>query len=170
MRQSTAQKWLTVFSYYPVLSMQKGKLKTDGSIKAVFACKTGVKMPRPLIGQGVPAGFPSPAQDYIEGSLDLNEQLIKHPASTFFLRADGNSMIGAGIYPEDLLVVDRSIEVENNDIVVAIYDGELILKRFRELDGEVWLCAENPEYPDLLVKNELDFHVWGVVTYVIHKL
>jgi DNA polymerase V len=79
-------------------------------------------------------------------------------------------MIGAGIYPEDLLVVDRSIEVENNDIVVAIYDGELILKRFRELDGEVWLCAENPEYPDLLVKKELDFHVWGVVTYVIHKL
>lgn len=146
------------------------KIKSDGSIKAIYAFQAQGKLSRPLVGQRVPAGFPSPAQDYIEGTLDLNEHLIAHPASTFFLRVDGLSMVGAGIYPDDILIVDRSLDASVNKIIVAIYDGELTVKRLKVEDGIYWLCAENEEFPRIMVDQELDFFVWGVVTYVIHKV
>ncbi|HNT52201.1 MAG TPA: translesion error-prone DNA polymerase V autoproteolytic subunit [Candidatus Syntrophosphaera sp.] len=146
------------------------KLKSDGSIKAIYVCDTTTELPRPLVGQHIPAGFPSPAQDYIEGSLDLNKYVIKHPASTFFIRVDGDSMINAGIIDDDIAVVDRSLDATHNRIVVAIYDGELTLKRLRIEDGVYWLCSENPAYKPILVEQDLEFYVWGVVTFVIHKV
>lgn len=118
----------------------------------------------------ISAGFPSPAQDYVEGRLDLNEHLIQHEASTFFVRADGYSMIGAGIHPDDILIVDRALEATHNRIIIAIVDGELTIKRLVLKDDECWLVPENQDYPPIRIHEGLDFVVWGVVTYVIHKL
>lgn len=146
------------------------KLKTDGSIKAIYGFRNETNMVRPLIGPRIPAGFPSPAQDYLEGSIDLNQHLIQHPASTFFLRVDGYSMVGAGIHPDDILIVDRSLDATSNRIIVAIYDGELTVKRLRIEGDQYYLCPENPEFPVIQVSTDLDFLVWGVVTYVIRKV
>ncbi len=148
----------------------KRKIKSDGSIKAIYGFKYEIKLSRPVVGQRVPAGFPSPATDYIEGTLDLNEHLIKHPASTFFFRVDGLSMVEAGIFPEDILIVDRSLEPAHNKIIVAVYDGELTVKRLRIEGGNYYLCSENKDYPDICVDQELEFFVWGVVSYVIHQV
>lgn len=123
----------------------------------------------PLYGSSVQAGFPSPADDYIESHLDLNEYLVQHPASTFMVRAEGDSMIGAGIYSGDILVVDRSIEPSNDKIVIAALEGELTVKRLACKQGRVLLVAENPSYPPIEV-TDTDTIIWGVVTNVIHKV
>lgn len=124
----------------------------------------------PLFTGKVAAGFPSPADDYIEKTLDLNELLVKKPAATFFARAQGESMLGAGIHHNDILVVDRSIEPVPGKIVICALNGELTVKRL-EHDGEQWkLKAENPAYPDIAIHEELEMVVWGVVTNVIHPL
>jgi DNA polymerase V len=118
----------------------------------------------------VSAGFPSPAEDYIEGKLDLNQHLIKNPVATFFVRVTGNSMIDAGIHSGDLLVVDRSIEPKDGKVVIAVVDGELLVKRLKLKNGQVSLVAENPDYPPLILQEGMSFEVWGVVTSVIHAL
>ncbi|MCB9480793.1 MAG: translesion error-prone DNA polymerase V autoproteolytic subunit [Desulfobacteraceae bacterium] len=118
----------------------------------------------------VSAGFPSPAEDYVEGSLDLNRHLIKHPAATFFVRVSGNSMINAGIYPNDILIVDRSIEAVHNKIVIAVLNGELTVKRLKLKDKEIYLFPENPDYPPIKIEENHDFEIWGVATNVIHSL
>ncbi len=146
------------------------KIKTDGSIKAIYSPKTELKLRRPLVGPKIPAGFPSPAADYVEGSLDLNEYLIAHPASTFFVRVDGHSMVKAGIFPDDILVVDRSLEPVSGKIVVAIYDGELTVKRLKIEQGKYWLVPESDDYEPICVHKDTDFQVWGVVCWVIHKV
>lgn len=146
------------------------KIKTDGSIKAIYNSKTELKLSRPLVGPKIPAGFPSPAADYVEGSLDLNEYLIAHPASTFFVRVDGYSMVKAGIFPDDILVVDRSLEPVSGKIVVAIYDGELTVKRLRLEQEQCWLIPESDEFEPICVRKGADFQVWGVVRWVIHKV
>lgn len=145
------------------------KLKTDGSIKAIYGLRQEVKLRRPMLGNRIPAGFPSPAQDYIETMLDLNEFLVQHPAATFYVRAEGYSMIGAGIYPDDIVIVDRALDSVSGNIIVAVYDGELALKRLRIENDEYFLCPENPEFQPIKVNQELEFSIWGVVTYVIHK-
>ncbi|MFN7096816.1 MAG: LexA family protein, partial [Gammaproteobacteria bacterium] len=114
------------------------------------------------------AGFPSPAEDYIEGMLDLNTYLIKHPAATFFVRVRGDSMSQAGIFPNDLLIVDRSITANYGNIVIAIVEGELIVKRLARRQGKLFLDSENPTYQPIAVKGELQ--IWGVVTNVIHAV
>jgi len=127
-------------------------------------------LPLPLFSGKVAAGFPSPADDYIEKNLDLNELLVHKPAATFFVRAQGESMLGAGIHPNDILVVDRSIEAVPGKIVVCALNGELTVKRL-ERDNEQWqLKAENPAYADILIHDELDMVIWGVVTNVIHSV
>ena len=127
-------------------------------------------LPLPLFSGKVAAGFPSPADDYIEKNLDLNELLVHKPAATFFVRAQGESMLGAGIHPNDILVVDRSIEAVPGKIVICALNGELTLKRL-ERDNEQWqLKAENPAYADILIYDELDMVIWGVVTNVIHAV
>ncbi|MFA7598023.1 MAG: translesion error-prone DNA polymerase V autoproteolytic subunit [Candidatus Cloacimonas sp.] len=145
-------------------------MKTDHTIKSVFRYDSKKKILRPLIGMKIPAGFPSPAQDYIEGTLDLNEFLISHPASTYFVRVEGNSMINAGIFPDDLLIVDRSLEPSHNKVVIALVDGELTVKRLKVIDGRYILAPENEDYEPIEVEEWMDMLVWGVVTYVIHKL
>ena len=130
-----------------------------------------LKMERARYSNGmVSAGFPSPADDYLDQKLDLNEHLVKHPAATFFVRAIGDSMLGAGIHSGDLLVVDRSLEATSGRIVIAALDGELTVKRLREQGETVYLLPENPNYETITVKAESDFEIWGVVTAVVHAL
>lgn len=124
----------------------------------------------PLFTGKVAAGFPSPADDYIEKTLDLNELLVQKPAATFFVRAEGESMLGAGIHPNDILVVDRSIEPVSGKIVICALDGELTVKRLKSKDGKLVLAAENPDYPDIAIRGDMDMVIWGVVTNVIHSV
>lgn len=125
---------------------------------------------RPLFLSRVPAGFPSPAEDYVEGSLDLNEHLIKHKEATFFVRVQGESMIGAGIQNGDLLVVDRALEAVDKNIVIAVVDGELTLKRLSKRNGQVRLLPENPCFHPIEFNDDQVLEIWGVVTSVIHRV
>ncbi len=136
----------------------------------LFPSRTPSLCKLPLFGEKVAAGFPSPADDYVEKTLDLNELLVQKPAATFFVRAQGESMLGAGIHPNDILVVDRSIEPVPGKIVICALNGELTVKRL-ERDNEQWqLKAENPAYPDIVIHEELEMVIWGVVTNVIHSV
>ena len=122
----------------------------------------------PLYASKVAAGFPSPADDYIESRLDLNEYLVRHKEATFFLRVKGDSMAGANIHDGSLLIVDRAAEPRHGDIVVAVVNGELTVKRLYRRDGLVKLLAESESYPEILIKPESDLVVWGVVQHVVH--
>ena len=124
----------------------------------------------PLAGERVAAGFPSPADDYVEVGIDLNEQLIRHPISTFFLRVSGDSMIGAGIHDGDLLVVDRSLEPRPGRVVVAVLDGAFTLKQLVRRQGRLRLEAAHPNYPPLDLHRCGDVQIWGVAIHVIHPL
>lgn len=125
---------------------------------------------QPLFLERVSAGFPSPADDYTEGSLDLNQHLVKHPAATFFVRASGDSMLGAGIHPGDILVVDRSLDPANNSVVIAAVNGDLTVKRLVKTGNAFLLAPENERYRPIEIREGTDFEVWGVVTAVIHAL
>ncbi len=118
----------------------------------------------------MPAGFPSPAADHTQKRIDLNEHLIRNKEATFLFRAKGESMSGIGIYQDDMLVVDRSLDPKHNDIVIAVLNNEFTVKRLYKRGGVVKLIAENNLYPPLLIKNEEELTVWGVVTYNLHKL
>ena len=124
----------------------------------------------PLAGERVAAGFPSPADDYVEVGIDLNEQLIRNPTSTFFLRVSGESMLGAGIHHGDLLVVDRSLDPRPGRVVVAVLNGEFTLKRLVQHQGRLRLEAANPAYPPLELHRCGDVQIWGVAIHVIHPL
>ena len=123
-----------------------------------------------LIDAGISAGFPSPADDFKETRISLDEELITNKEATFFAKVSGQSMIGAGLNDNDLLVIDRSIEPANNKIAVCFLDGEFTVKRLRVEGGEVWLQPENPEYPIIKITEENNFIIWGVVTNVIKKV
>ena len=120
---------------------------------------------------GVSAGFPSPADDYLDVDLNLHQYLVKHPASTFFIIAKGHSMEKAGIGDEDLLVVDKSLEAKSNDIVIAVVNGEFTVKRYLNINNEFILRAETElnNYPDIKIDESIDFEIWGVVTHTIHN-
>ncbi|MBW7865064.1 MAG: translesion error-prone DNA polymerase V autoproteolytic subunit [Candidatus Hydrogenedentes bacterium] len=122
----------------------------------------------PLSAVPVEAGFPSPADDYTERSLDLNELMVKRPEATFFVRVKGDSMAGADIRSGDILVVDRSLDARDGHVVVAVLDGEFTVKRLRCRGGRVLLEPENNAYRPIEVGPDQDFQVWGVVTYAIH--
>ena len=132
---------------------------------------SGEAVQLPLAGGGVSAGFPSPAEDYAEMSLDLNKELVRNPASTFFARVSGVSMIDEGIGDGDLLVIDRAAEVRDGVLAVCCIDGDFTLKRVRVDRGEgcLWLVPANPDYRPIRVSQEDDFRIWGVVRYVIKK-
>jgi len=123
-----------------------------------------------LFASPVKAGFPNPAEEYIEGRLNLDQHLIPHPAATFFVRASGDSMLGAGIHPGDLLVVDRSLEAAHGRVIIAVVDNELTVKRLCCRNGQIRLLAENDRYPPITIENGMTLEVWGVVTSVIHPL
>ena len=124
----------------------------------------------PLFITAVQAGFPSPADDYIDRTLDLNELLIRHPAATFFIRAAGDSMTGAGIRNGDILIVDRAEAPRSGSIIIAVIDGELTVKRLVKKGNTVSLVPENPEYKTIEISPESGFEVWGVVIHVIHTV
>jgi DNA polymerase V len=140
------------------------------TVAAVLCADRSTKWARPLFLASVSAGFPSPAEDYIEGRLDLNKHLVKHPAATFFVRVAGDSMTGAGIHPGDILVVDRAIEPQDSSVVIAVLDGELTVKRISRRDGRLYLVPDNCRYRPLEIVEDMEFEVWGVVTAVVHSL
>jgi len=123
----------------------------------------------PLLNDSVSAGFPSPADDYTEENIDLNEHLISNPFSTFFLRVKGDSMVNAGIKDKDLIIVDKSLIAKPGNIVIAMIDGEFTIKRLSIKNDELYLKAENHNYPDFSFKNHIDVQIWGVVIYSIHS-
>jgi DNA polymerase V len=118
----------------------------------------------------VPAGFPSPAQDYFDGRVDLNTHLLKDVNSTFIVRVSGDSMKNAGISHGDEVIVDRALTPAHGDVVVAVLDGELTLKRLWAHDGRIILKAENPKYPDIAVATLSELSIWGVVTRCLHHV
>jgi len=123
----------------------------------------------PLFSHKVAAGFPSPADDYIEGRLSLDEHLIQHKDATFFVRAKGNSMVGAGIFDGDLLVVDKSLLPKSGDIVIAVVDGDLTVKRLIKRGSNITLQPENPRFKEIEFKDGQELVVWGVVTSSVKK-
>lgn len=146
------------------------ELTMVSNIKAIYEPSTETVCECPLFMVPVTAGFPSPADDYVEGKLDLNAYLVKHPAATFFVRVAGDSMIGAGIHPDDILVVDRSLEPVDKRVVIAVVNGELTVKRLRLRQGKITLVAENDAYSPMDIHGDMNFEIWGVVTSVIHAL
>ncbi len=138
-------------------------------ITQIWRHNGGTRMEIPLFTAGVSAGFPSPADDFVDRSLDLNEFLIRHPSATYFVKVEGTSMIGSGIHPGDILIVDRAIEPSDSSIVIAVLNGEFLVKRFRRDSNGCRLLSENPSYKAIELKEGMHLEVWGVVTYVIHK-
>jgi DNA polymerase V len=124
----------------------------------------------PMFLESVSAGFPSPADDYMETALDLNDLLIKNPAATFFVRVTGDSMINSGIYSGDILVVDRSLDPKDGSVVIAVINGELTVKRLNYKNGTIYLVPENKFYQPIKITEDMNFEVWGVVRSVIHSV
>jgi DNA polymerase V len=122
------------------------------------------------VKEGVSAGFPSPATDFLGNEIDLNKELCKNPLATFYIKVNGNSMINAGISDKDILIVDRSLEPQNNKIAVCFIDGEFTVKRIQLEDDYLYLMPENPSYPAIKVTEENELVIWGMVTYVIKSL
>ena len=116
------------------------------------------------------AGFPSPANDYLEGEIDLNRYLIENPLATFIVKSQGNCMLQAGIHSGDLLIVDKSIKPKNNSIVIASINGDLIVKRIKISGKQFLLTSDNKEYGNIKINNESDIFIWGIVTKVIHNV
>ncbi len=137
----------------------------------MYSADLSSELTLPFADQGVKAGFPSPAQDYMTDSIDLNRELIRHPATTFYARASGDSMKDCGIDDGDLLVIDKSLEPQDGDIVVAFIDGEFTLKtvRFDDKDNCIWLVPANKEYSPIKITEENNFLIWGVLTYNIKR-
>lgn len=136
----------------------------------VYQCDPSTKQKLSLFISKVRAGFPSPADDFLDKKLDLNEHLIKHPASTFFVKVKGDSMIKAGINSGDILVVDRSLEPKDKKVVIAILNGEFTVKRIQKRGSKLFLAPENEDYQPIEIKDGEDFEIWGVVTNVIHTV
>lgn len=135
-------------------------------VRCVVRCHLTV----PMFLSNVAAGFPSPADDYLDHPLDFNELLISHPAATYAVRVTGDSMVGAGIYPGDIAIVDRSLTAKDKSVVLAILGGEFTLKYYRTRAGRVWLVAANAAFKPILITEDSEFEVWGVVRHTIRVL
>jgi len=146
------------------------KLKTIYKTKTLdfYACDTSTPLNIAYFESGVSAGFPSPAEDHMHSKIDLNNLLIENPSATYYIRVNGDSMLGAGIINGDLLIVDRSMEVTNNRIVVAHINGEFTVKRIKKNKNKIFLQAENTNYKNIEITEEMDFEIFGVVIHAIH--
>ena len=145
-------------------------LTKDDSIESIASLEARTSISLPLFVTKISAGFPSPADDYIDKKLDLNELLIRHPAATFFVKVSGDSMTRAGIHHGDILIVDRAETATNNSIIIAVLNGELTVKRLVKNKDTISLVPENPEYDTISVTEDMQFEVWGVVIHVIHTV
>jgi DNA polymerase V len=134
----------------------------------VYNAAFEVQLPRPFIG-AVHAGFPSPAADFLDATIDLNKYVVNKPSATYFARVEGLSMTGAGIGDKDLLIIDKSLKPRNNCIAICVVDGEFTLKRLKVNDKEVWLLPENPRYPPIKITEDNNLQIWGIVTYSLQK-
>lgn len=132
-------------------------------------CPTAEELPK-MAQEGIHAGFPSPANDYMTQAIDLNRELVKHPAATFYGRVVGDSMIDAGVEEGDILVIDKSLDAQDGDMAVCFVDGEFTLKHLKMHDGGISLVPANKMYPVIEIGEGTDFKMWGVVTYVIKKI
>ena len=144
------------------------KIKTIDNLE-FFTVSVDSKKEIPFIDTMVSAGFPSTADDYLDLPIDLNEYLVENSAATFYIRVSGNSMQDEGINDGDLLVVDRSKTPKNNDIIIGVLNGEFTVKKIQKTKTKLFMVAANKEYKKIEITEEMDFSVWGVVTYVIHK-
>ncbi len=120
--------------------------------------------------EGIHAGFPSPATDYMTQAIDLNKELVKHPAATFYGRVVGDSMIDAGVEEGDILVIDKALDPHDGDMAVCFVDGEFTLKYLKLQEGRITLVPANQKYSSIEIEEGMDFKIWGVVTYVIKKV
>ncbi len=151
-------------NFLEMLSVIRGQ-----NMSLATLCANPKVIPLPLFESKVSAGFPSPASDTVDQTLDLNQHLINHPNTTFFLKVVGDSMIDAFIQEDDLLVVDRSIDAKHNDIVIAVLNGEVTVKRLIITKSEIFLKPENKNYPLISIPCPSELIIWGVVTSVVHK-
>lgn len=139
----------------------------SGNIIDIFSADTETELKLPFVDEGISAGFPSPASDFIDLTIDLNKHLIKHPSSTFYGRVKGFSLKNAGISDNDLLIIDRSIEPTNGKIAVCYIDGEFTAKRLKVEKNQVWLMPENEDYQPIKITEGNELIIWGIVTHVI---
>jgi|TARA_B110001452_G_scaffold266768_1_gene274513 DNA polymerase V len=156
-----------VDSITPSIEVYKSQVKSG--IEVLRVNEDPVKQLIPIFTSRVQAGFPSPADDHLEDTLDLNTHLIHHKEATFFVKAQGESMIGAGIHQGDILIVDKSLSPKSGKIVIAVVDGEFTVKRLHKYKGNITLKAENSEFEDIKIKGTDELIIWGVVTSVIHQ-
>lgn len=138
-------------------------------VASVSRLEMGTATRVPLYLCSVSAGFPSPAGDYVESNIDLNDWLIRNKLATYIVRVEGDSMAGE-IHPEDRLIIDRSLEPRHKDVVIACIDGEMLVKRLVIEEGRYYLMAENPQYPAIELNGDRELIIWGVATHSIHRL
>ena len=136
--------------------------------KKIYKTVSNKKLKLELYPTSVNAGFPSPAEDHIDIGLDLNEYLVKHESSTFYIYVQGSSMINSGICDGDLIIVDRSLEPCSNNIVLAVIDGEFTIKKILKKNNTIYLMPDNNNYNPICIDDSMDFQVWGVITHSIH--
>lgn len=148
--------------------MKVTPINNTGKLK-IFAVSTLTELELPLVESGISAGFPSPAADFIDSTIDLNKYLIKNPSTTFIAFADGNSLTGAGINNKDLLIIDKALEPTDGKIAICVIDGEFTAKRLKVIDKEIWLIPENDNFTPIKISEYNDFEIWGIVTYSIQK-
>jgi len=148
----------------------KNKKKNITIVHEIFLPKTESNEKLNLYSSQIPAGFPSPAEDFLEKRLDLNDYLIKNKTATFLIKVQGDSMINAGIHSGDILIIDRSIEASDGKIILGVLNGEFTIKRVVKKKGKLFLTPENDVFQPIEITEEMDFNIWGVVTYSIHKV
>lgn len=164
-KPETAFHFDTALAFHYLCSMNEMKLH-------IYSAGTDTILALPYADEGIHAGFPSPAQDYMSESIDLNKELIHNKETTFYAKVEGNSMMDAGIYNGDYVVIDKSLEANDGDYIAAYIDGEFTLKQLKR-DAEnncVWLIPHNPAFEPIKVTEENNFMVWGVVTNIIRRL
>ncbi len=156
-----------VDSLIPTIEVYKSQVKSK--VEVFLTKDNPTELSIPIFTSRVQAGFPSPADDHLEGALDLNTHLIHHKEATFFVKAQGDSMLGAGIQQGDILIVDKYLSAKSGKIVIAVVDGEFTVKRLHKYKGNITLKAENPDFEDIKIGGTDELIIWGVVTSVIHQ-
>src|SRR5690606_954573 len=155
----------------PIFINKKMTLKLhNGNVIDIFSADTETELTLPFVDDGISAGFPSPALDFVDLSIDLNKHLIKNPSATFYGKVKGDSLKNAGIHNGDLLIIDRSLEPTNGKIAVCYIDGEFTAKRIKLEKNVAWLIAENENYQPIKVTEDNNFLIWGIVTHVIKNV
>ncbi len=148
----------------------KKKSPVQKPVIEIFRPGQGKALELDLYTTKISAGFPSPAEDFLDRKLDLNEYLIRNPSATFLVRVNGNSMVNAGISDGDILIVDRSVEATDGKVVIGIINGEFIVKRILKKRKKLYLNPENEKFTTIEITEDMDFKTWGVVVYTIHKI